>query len=122
MVSVDPYDAAAGGLSRLDAAVSSRSTTAQILAAPANPLATDATGRVTVGANADKSGYSLNLAQAVPTSNTANTVGDALNAARAQGFGKWVRSGTTLTLFAPDGTTPVHSFTLDDPLLPTQRV
>ena len=55
----------------------------------------------------------LNLAQAIPTSNTAQTVGDALNAARAQGFGKWVLSGTTLTLYASDGTTAVRTFTLD---------
>ena len=115
-------NAAARGLSRLDAAVSSRSTPARILAAPANPLATDAAGRVTVAANADKIGYSLNLAQAVPTSNRANTVGGALNGAHAQSFGKWVRSGTTPTLLAPDGSTPVRVLRLDDPLTPAQRV
>ncbi len=167
VVSVDPYDAVGGGMSRLNADVASRATPAQILATPANPLATDGTGRVTVGANADKSGYNLaanqssvtvgtvnslstsppdsagtaamnsrlpaspaavgsvmtlDLTQAVPTSNTPQTMGDALNAARVQGFGKWVRSGTTLTLFAPDGVTPAHVFTLDDPITPTQRV
>jgi hypothetical protein len=64
----------------------------------------------------------VNLAQAVPTSNTAQTVGDALNAARAQGFGKWVISGTTLTLYAGDNATVVRTFTLDSSTTPTQRV
>ncbi len=80
------------------------------------------TGAVTVGTNNDKTGYSLNLAQAVATSNTANTVGDCLNAARADGFGKWTLVGTTLTLYAPDGSTAVRTFTLDSATSPTQRV
>jgi len=63
----------------------------------------------------------IDLTTAVPTSNTAETVGDCLNAARAQGFGKWVRSGTTLTLYANDGTTAVKTFTLDSGTAPTQR-
>lgn len=66
-------------------------------------------------------GVKLDLTQSVPTSNTAQTVGDALNAARAQGFGKWVLSGTTLTLYAADGTTVVRTFTLDSGTSPTQR-
>jgi hypothetical protein len=45
----------------------------------------------------------------------------ALNAARAQGFSKWVLSGTTLTLYAADGTTTVRTFTLDSANAPTQR-
>lgn len=63
----------------------------------------------------------LDLTQAIPTANTAQTVGDALNAARAQGFGKWSLSGTTLTLYAPDGTTVVRTFTLDNSVSPTTR-
>ncbi|HZP80709.1 MAG TPA: hypothetical protein VFB21_03645 [Chthonomonadaceae bacterium] len=67
----------------------------------------------------------LDLAQAVPTSNTAQTVGDALNAARAQGFGKWalnpLANPPTLALYAADGTTVVRSFTLNDPTSPTTR-
>ena len=63
----------------------------------------------------------LNLTQAIPTSNTAQTVGDALNAARAEGFGRWVLSGTALTLYAGDGTTVVRTFTLDSATSPTQR-
>lgn len=67
-------------------------------------------------------GVQLDLTQAVPNSNTAETVGDCLNAARAQGFGKWVLSGSTLDLYADDGTTIVRSFTLDSATTPTQRV
>lgn len=63
----------------------------------------------------------IDLTQAVPTSNTAQTLGDCLNAARAQGFGKWVLVGTTLTLYASDGTTPVRAFVVDSPTNPTSR-
>lgn len=59
--------------------------------------------------------------QAVPASNAGQTVGDALNAARAQGFGKWVLSGTTLELYAADGSTIVRTFTLDSAVIPTTR-
>lgn len=61
------------------------------------------------------------MTQAVPTTNTAQTLGDALNAARAQGFGKWALVGTTLTLYAADGTTVVRTFTLDSATAPTSR-
>mgnify|MGYP000954710061 CR=1 FL=1 len=64
----------------------------------------------------------LDMAQPVPTSNTAQTVGDALNAARAQGFGKWTINGNTLSLYAPDGSTVIKSFTLDSAKFPSQRV
>jgi hypothetical protein len=64
----------------------------------------------------------LDMAQPVPTSNTAQTVGDALNAARAQGFGKWTINGNTLSLYAPDGSTIIKSFTLDSAKFPSQRV
>jgi hypothetical protein len=63
----------------------------------------------------------LNLTQAVPNTNTPGTVGDALNAARAQGFGKWMLSGTALTLYGADGTTVVRVFTLDSATAPTSR-
>lgn len=63
----------------------------------------------------------LSMTQVVPSSNTAQTVGDALNAARAQGFGKWAIIGTTLTLYAGNGTTVVHTFTLDSATAPTSR-
>jgi hypothetical protein len=63
----------------------------------------------------------LDLTQTIPTSNTSQTTGDALNAARAQGFGKWVISGTTLTLYAGDGSTVVRTFTLNSATTPTSR-
>lgn len=63
----------------------------------------------------------INMTTAVPTSNTAQTVGDALNAARAQGFGKWGLVGTTLTLYAADNVTVVRTFTLDSSSSPTSR-
>ena len=63
----------------------------------------------------------IDMTQSVPTSNTAHTVGDALNAARAYGFGKWVISGTTLSLYASDNTTVIKTFTLDSGSYPTSR-
>jgi hypothetical protein len=68
------------------------------------------------------SSVNINMTQPVPTSNTAQTVGDALNAARAQGFGKWAINGNTLSLYAPDGSTVIKSFTLDSAKFPSQRV
>lgn len=86
---------------------------AAILVTPANLIASDSSGRTT---------SNLNLAQAVPsTGNTAHTVGDALNAARADGFGPWGIVGTTLNLYASDGTTVVHAFTLNSSTVPTAR-
>lgn len=66
----------------------------------------------------------LDLTTPVPTSNTPNTLGDCLNAARAQGFGKWVidKNAKTLTLYAPDGVTVVRTFNLDSVTAPLQRV
>lgn len=67
----------------------------------------------------------INLAQAVAIGgNTANTIGDCLNGARAQAFGKWtLNTGTNqLTLYAPDGSTIVRQFQLDSSQAPTQRV
>jgi hypothetical protein len=84
-------------------------------------LLTFGTGAGQVAPTAGAVVANLNLDQPVPVANPPQTVGDALNAARAQGFGKWVISGTTLSLFAPDGTTPVRIFTLDSPIAPTQR-
>ena len=58
VVAFNPYDAAALGLSRLDAAVSSRMAT---FALPANfsTLAVDGSGHVTAGTVSDKTGYAL---------------------------------------------------------------
>lgn len=100
-----------------------------VLSTAANKLVTDSSGRVQVqpGTSAGQVDLAagkvkLDFTQAVPTSNTAETVGDALNAARAQAFGKWVLSGTTLRLYASDGSTVVRTFTLDSATAPTQRV
>jgi hypothetical protein len=78
---------------------------------PANPPDNDLVG-----------GAPIDLTPTVPmTGNGANSVGDCLNAARAQGFGKWAISGDTLTLYGSDGTTVVRTFTLDSSSAPTQR-
>lgn len=89
----------------LDASISSRSTYA-------GGAVASVTGNV-----------KLDLTQVVPTSNTAQTVGDALNAARAVGFGKWVVDvgAKTLTLYASDGSTAVRTFNLDNPNAPLTR-
>ena len=67
------------------------------------------------------SGCLLDLGQAIPAANTGQTVGDALNAARAQGFGRWKIVGNQLSLYAADGTTVVKVFTLDSTTAPTER-
>jgi hypothetical protein len=88
------------------------SIAAAVLANPTNRLSTDSSG-----------GVSVNMSQPIPVSNTAQTVGDALNAARAQGFGQWLLdpNSRTLKLFAPDGLTVVRTFTLDSVTVPTAR-
>lgn len=53
---------------------------------------------------------------------TASSLRAAAKAAWAQGFGRWTLVGTTLTLYGPDGATPVRVFVLDDPDSPTERV
>ena len=52
------------------------------------------------------------------------TLGEALQAAQAQGAGRWTldRDTRTLTLFAPDGETAFVTFDLDDTDRPTARV
>lgn len=96
---------ASGGLPLLDSNTTVRSNMVEI-----NGVAASTTGNV-----------QIDMTQSVPTSNTGQTVGDALNAARAQGFGKWTLSGTTLILYASDGTTAVRTFTLDSSTSPTSR-
>jgi hypothetical protein len=68
----------------------------------------------------------LDLTQQIPTSNTAQTVGDALNAARAVGFGKAVwnplANPPTVTIYAADDTTVIRTFVLDDAFHPRERV
>jgi hypothetical protein len=70
------------------------------------------------------SGMNINLTQTVPivdlSTKTTQNVGECFSAARAQGAGKWILSGTTLTLYGPDGTV-VRTFPLNDAVNPTQR-
>ena len=54
----------------------------------------------------------LNLAQALDPTNLGDTVGGGLIGARGQAFGKWVISGSTLTMYAADGTTVLRTFTI----------
>jgi hypothetical protein len=64
----------------------------------------------------------FDLSQNVPLVNTAHSIGDALNAARAQGFGKWQIVDNTMNIYAEDGITLVKSFNLDSGSYPTQRM
>ena len=77
----------------------------------------------TINASAPSIGsaMTLDLTQAVPLTNTAHTIGDALNSARAEGFGNWAIVGNTLRIYAADGTTVVHQFALDSTSNPTSR-
>lgn len=81
----------------------------------------DSANNTVILAIADINDQRIDLTQTVPTTNTAETVGDALNAARAQGFGSWTIVGDVVTLFASNGTTPVATFQLDDPDEPSAR-
>lgn len=124
---------------------------AAILAVPGNLLMTDASGNVissvvlgpvgsVAGGVAGSIGGSmsgnvlgsvafvvdpveLDMTQAVPMTNAAQSLGDSLNAARAQGFGRWTidSTGLILTLLGGDNMTVVRTFTLNDPISPTAR-
>ena len=126
-------------LSHLDADVSSRLAAAGYVA-PDNAgiasietgIASIGTGVASIAAKTDNlpanpaavgSAMTLDMSQLVPITNLPQTVGDALNAARAEGFGPWSLDvpTKTMTLFAADGITPVHSFTWDDAENPTSR-
>lgn len=52
------------------------------------------------------------LTQPLDPTNVTDTVGGALIGARSQAFGKWVISGSTLTMYAADGTTVLRTFTI----------
>jgi len=110
-------------LDHLDADVSSRLPTGGFIAPDNAAIAAIQAKTDNLPANPAATGdpMTLDMSQHVPLSNTAQTVGDALNAARAEGFGKWDLIGTTLTLYAADGATPVHAFTLNDATNPTMR-
>lgn len=117
-------DGTAGSIigTNLDAVLSERTLATAAYATAANQTTILAkTNLIPSSPAAVGSAMTLSMTQAVPTSNTAQTVGDSLNAARAQGFGKWVISGTTLTLYAGDNTTVVRTLTLNSPSSPTSR-
>jgi hypothetical protein len=63
----------------------------------------------------------IDLTQTFSVSNVAQTVGDALNAARSSSFGKWVLNDRTLSLYGADNTTIVKTFTLNSSTFPTER-
>lgn len=63
----------------------------------------------------------IDLTQTVPYSNAVQTIGDALNAARSSGFGKWTLNDKTLSLYGADNTTIVKTFTLNSSTFPTER-
>lgn len=67
------------------------------------------------------SAMTLDLTQALNTGSVGDTVGGALVGARAQAFGRWVLTGTSLVLYAADGTTVVRTFSLDSASAPTSR-
>lgn len=135
VIAVNIYDVVALGLTRLDVAVSTRNSVA-----PDNATITAIAGYVDTEVAAIKaktdlipaspaavgSAMTLDLTQALSapaaTDGTqAHTLGEALNAARAQGFGKWAIVGTQLRLYAPNGSTIWRTFTLDSATAPTSR-
>lgn len=63
----------------------------------------------------------LDLTQTIPTANVDQTVGDAFNAARAYGFGKWAINGNNLEYYAPDNLTVIKSLALDNSYYPRSR-
>ena len=87
---------------------------------PAVTTTTTVTNGVAVTSNNDKTGYSLNLADHSNLEHVPDR-GRRIEHRAGYGVGKWVLSGTTLTLYASDGTTAVRIFTLDSASTPTQR-
>lgn len=114
VVAFDPYDAIHLGISSLPN-VAAASTGGL-------PIIGTSTGCINVNG---AGGVNINLSQSVPVSDltgkTTQDVGDCLSAGRAEGAGKWVFATTTLTVYGPDGIAVVRTFTLNDPINPTQR-
>ena len=77
----------------------------------------------TPASQADVTGVSAALlAAALSQSPTAGTVGEALVAALANAKNKLAITGTTMTLYKADGTTPLYAWTLNSPTEPTSRI
>lgn len=87
-----------------DTEVESEATDAANAYGALKPTTTGRTLDVSAGGGAE-----MDLSQAVPASNTANTTGDCLNAARAQAVGKWTLNSSTreLKIYSSDGTTVI---------------
>lgn len=65
---------------------------------------------------------SQNMGQLVGSiGNASGTVGHAMRAAIAQGFGQWSIVGDKLNIKSPDGSVTLRVFTLDDTSAPTSR-
>lgn len=69
-------------------------------------------GNVTGSVGSVATSVVIDQTQALNETATGATIAAALNAARAQGLGKWVISGDTLTIYASNNTTVVKTFTL----------
>ena len=63
----------------------------------------------------------LDLAQPIPNSTNVGSIGEALNAMRAQGFGKWAFDGTNLSMYAADNVTILKTLTFNSVSNPTMR-
>lgn len=81
----------------------------------------DGTFSTTGSVGSVNSPVQLDYEQELSLSPTVGTVGEALAAARAQGFGKWSISGSAFRIYAHDGTTLIKEFTLNSATSPTSR-
>ncbi len=79
-------------------------------------------GNVTGSVGTVSNPVAINMTQSVPVQNTPQTLGDALNAARAQGFGKWTIVGGVVSLYDASGNTVVHTLTLNPAPADSSRV
>lgn len=135
VVAFNPRDATALGLSRLDAAVSSRASQtsldtlddyvdSEVATVVADVAAIKAkTDTLPASPAAVGSVMTLDLTQAL-TDVATGTVGGGLMGGWVSGFGKAVIDTTllTLTLYAPDNATVLKTFTLNNATNPSSRV
>jgi len=63
----------------------------------------------------------LDLTQSIPNSTITGSIGEALNAMRAQGFGKWTFDGTNLSMYAADNVTILKTLSFNSVSNPTMR-
>jgi hypothetical protein len=114
VVGFDPYDSVRLGITSLPNAAASAVGGIVTIGTGAGQVSVDSAG-----------GIYIALSQSVPatdlSSKTAQTVGDCLSAARAEGAGKWAMTGTVITIYGPDGAQVVRTFNLDSASNPTTR-